>query len=53
MEQKDLEQVDYNQPVQMKDGRLGKLRGPPGGDGLLVLDFPGGGVQKIHFSDGW
>jgi hypothetical protein len=50
MEQKDLDQVDYNQTVQMKDGRLGKLRGPPGRDGLLIMDFPDGGVQKIHFS---
>ena len=50
MEAKELEQVDYNQPVQMKDGRLGKLRGAPGRDGLLVIDFPDGGVQKIHYS---
>ena len=50
MEAKDLDSVDYNQPVKMKDGRLGKLRGPPGPDGLLVMDFPDGGVQKIHYS---
>jgi len=50
MDAKELEQVDYSQPVQMRDGRLGKLRGPPSKDGLLVIDFPDGGVQKIHFS---
>jgi hypothetical protein len=50
MEIRDLEQVDYSQPVQMRDGRRGKLRGAPGVDGLLVIDFPDGGVQKIHFS---
>jgi hypothetical protein len=50
MEAKDIEQVDYRQPVQMKDGRIGKLRGAPGPDGLFVIDFADGGVQKIHFS---
>jgi len=50
MDVKELEQVDYSQPVQMRDGRLGKLRGAPGKDGLLVIDFSDGGVQKIHFS---
>jgi len=34
----------------MRDGRLGKLRGAPGKDGLLAIDFLDGGVQKIHFS---
>ena len=50
MEKKDIELVDYNAPVQMRDGRLGKLRGAPGPDGLFVMDFPDGGVQKIHFT---
>jgi hypothetical protein len=50
MEAKDLEQADYRAPVQMKDGRAGKLLGALGMDGLFVIDFPGVGVQKIHFS---
>jgi hypothetical protein len=50
MEMHEIAQVDYSQPLVMRNGREGKPRNPVGSDGLFTFDFADGSVQKIHYS---